>query len=923
MSTPDTASSRHKINPATCSREELLRHLSTDPATGLSAKEAEKRLQRRRASPLHGTTAQGFSAYLKRAFREPVLWILAAVSVIALFFDRVPLGLVCLLLTVGYTVFCAILGYRAARIDAAMQSYDAPLSHVLRGRRVRRVGAIGIVRGDILLLYPGDILPADCRLLRTDHFAVRERELIADAGRPAVLLEKDAEALPDGDGNFRISPVNMAFAGAVAEEGFAIAVVISTGSDTHLGGLLGTVPPRHGKRVPAARKTLAHGSSRFNLILVASLIPLVAIGILTLHDRCELLDIFLSTLALSALALTEHTLLLRDYIAAYIRRSVAVDRDTANSADIKSTADAETLSRLTDVFLVGTAALHDGMAHPITLQTTGADDTAGALYHCDRPEADSHVRIIAELVCFHTWGRATLPASDPVAREFYDLSDDLRTLVPALCEWAEVDMEALRVRARDNLRVDRFGVSLSLSPVPEDGTVPPADVRDPARTVITLTDDPAALPAASNAEEVAMEEAYIDARREGYRILFVVTTPEGQTPSEQGRIRAMLTYAPGTCPKIAGTIKSMEAAGIRVAAFLPTVSEENIRLFTACGLSDPTPSYRCRPGDTTPAVTLLSGGVRAFEGCPESYIEDCIRTLRASGRTVAVLSVDAADWALSDAADLTVTCSPSLYAAAEEGIPAISSNTPDARAATEQDGLPHSIVADDPTRRRADVIIRRTTRTGGGICGLRRAILAADRMRDTYDAVSSYLLLSWTARALATLLAMCMGLVAIPAPLLLLSGLVVDTGVVLAMARRPLAEIPAPRKDMPERSSLFLLSHRPRLITLAITATIPWIIALVSRLLGSDFGGGLAGYGFLTITAFSLAVFAAGLPADTTNRRRTDRLTVFTFLFLLLVCIGAVAATLAAGLSPVRALFFPFIGPLLYFIAVKLLDRLT
>ena len=75
------------------------------------------------------------------------------------------LGLVCLLFGVGNTALSAFFLYRSSAVDAALAAYDAPVSRVLRGRRICRVGASELVRGDIILFYPGDMIPADCRLL--------------------------------------------------------------------------------------------------------------------------------------------------------------------------------------------------------------------------------------------------------------------------------------------------------------------------------------------------------------------------------------------------------------------------------------------------------------------------------------------------------------------------------------------------------------------------------------------------------------------------------------------------------------------------------------------------------------------------------------------------------------------------------------
>ena len=297
---------RRRINPATATVEELLAHLATDPASGISHKEAERRLSASMARPLYRTRPRSLATCVKTVLREPALWLLLAVSITCLFFDRVFLGLVCLLLGLGQTALSAAFLHRSDSVDAAMAAYDAPVSRVLRGRRICRVGASELVRGDILLFHPGDMVPADCRLLRTDGFAVSEREIDTDPDRPSHRLEKDAAAIPDTVGNFRLSPVNMAFAGGVVEEGFAIAVVVAVGSETHVGGLTGGLESPRVGRQPTLNKKAAHGLSGYNLFLIFLILPITAVGIFTLGDLYDLLDIFLSALAVATVTLTEH-----------------------------------------------------------------------------------------------------------------------------------------------------------------------------------------------------------------------------------------------------------------------------------------------------------------------------------------------------------------------------------------------------------------------------------------------------------------------------------------------------------------------------------------------------------------------------------------------------------------------------------------
>ncbi len=894
---------RRKINPATAPVEELLRHLATDPASGLSQKEAERRSAASTARPLYRTPARSYPACLKRMAREPVLWLLLAVSLISLFFDRIALGLVCFLLAGGNTALCALLLWRADRIDAAFSAYDAPLSRVLRGRRVHRIGASELVRGDILIFHPGDMIPADCRLLRTEGFAVSEREISADPHRPQLRLEKDADALPETAGNFKLSPQNMVFAGGVCEAGYAIAVAVAVGSETHLGGLTGGLGSPHAGKIPGFfRKAIRH-LSLFNLGLICLVLPVTAIGIFSLGDRYELLDIFLSALALAGLTLTEHILAKGIYQNAMLRRAAAVDRDTANTADIRSATAPETIVQITDLILVGSAALHDGQDHAETLLV------GDRLYRIDRPEADGEACAAAEYLYLCRHGILAYPSVGE-DRDGGIPTDTLVTLADGLADWAEMDTDALLVRAKE-LRPETDGISAIL-PTPSGNarvTVRVTADFEETRACNACRQDGMNLPLTEERRD-SLYRAYREAIRTGRQALLIITRSGGESV-----LRAMLTYAPHTCRKTAGAIRSLEAAGIRVAVFMRDESHVSLRALSECGFSDPRSAADIRD---TSAAKLLDSGSRAFTACDTDLVLHTIQALKEQGRTVAVLSSDREDTVLLGAADLAVTCAPSLFASAEGGHPRLPTRATSPREPlAAPDGTPHSPIATDLCRRRADVVVRRTSAEGGGVVGLRRAILCADRIRNAVAEVFGFLLLSQAARLCLTVLPLLLGLSALSAPALLVSGLGVDLLILLAAVSLPLSPAPEKRSSMAEVLRTPHITHRNGLIAVVAAAAVPSLTAAVWYYLTPDMGGDPAHFLCLCLLGLQTVIYRlAPLP-------RRDRTVFFTTLALVLIYVAALAVALGAGLGLILSLVLPLLSPAVYLSVKLVLDYCT
>ena len=881
--TPDRKVNR--INPATATAEELIRHLATDPATGLSPKEAERRLTKSTAKPLFSAPARTYADCLRQVIREPAFWMLLAVSLISLFFDRLLLGAVCTLLTGGNLLLCAYFLYRAEATEAAMAVYDSPLCRVLRGGRILRLPADRLVPGDILLLCPGDIVPADCRLLRSEGLVVQERELDATTPSPrSHRLTKRADAPPPAAGDFRVSPPNMVFAGGMVEEGEALALAVAVGSKTHLGGLTGHIPSPNRATVPASFKKAARILSTVNLGLFCLSVPLTVVGIFTLGDTYEFLDIFLSALSLATLTLTEHLLAKACYLASATRRAAALDRDRESTADIRSTAVAEKLTAMTDLLLIGTAALHDGQSHPNTLRI------GDHLYHCDRPETDDEARAVAEYL--YLYYRATL-ALPTVGRG----GEATPRFISTLCDWAEIDTDGLLAKVTQSRSLGGGYVEVTYA----TGAVCRLLLTDVFREVEACGHY--RVPGGSyllDSDTLGkLYRSYRETLRKGSRVSFLILEAEGTRT-----LCATIAYAPHSDRRVASCVRGLEKAGIRVAAFLRDESHLYPRVLATCGLTDGMDADKpVSEGTRIPAARRMDEGCRAFVGCDTDYILSCITDLKAEGRTVGLLSVERGDLILLNEADIAFTCVPSLYAAAER-LPR-AAERPQAGDA-DPDGLPDSRIASDRARRTAHVLVRRSSEGGGGVLGVRHALLTADRHGDLLDRGFRLLLLSQAVRILSAILPLCLGLAPAAAPTLLLSGLGLDLLFLLAYLGLPLGDLPASRGREPLTLRGLWLTYRAELISAASGIAVPWVAVGIAALTGASFGGDLTYFGLLSTVALQIALFRVPpLP-------KRDRGIFFATLAAALFYVGSLGAALAAGLSPVWALLVPLSAPAVY-----------
>ncbi|MFI9582658.1 HAD-IC family P-type ATPase [Streptomyces sp. NPDC052236] len=142
---------------------------------------------------------------------------------------------------------------RTERALAELFARSAIGARVRRGGRERLVTAGDLVAGDIILLRPEDVVPADCRLLETEGLEVDESSLTGES----LAVSKDPAPVVAAQITGRRS---MVYEGTTVSSGRAVAVVVATGSSTEVGRSLATArmaAPETGVEARLAKLTRA------------------------------------------------------------------------------------------------------------------------------------------------------------------------------------------------------------------------------------------------------------------------------------------------------------------------------------------------------------------------------------------------------------------------------------------------------------------------------------------------------------------------------------------------------------------------------------------------------------------------------------------------------------------------------------------
>lgn len=220
---------------------QVLRHLDTGPH-GLTETEAAERLDRFGANTVADRRTQSWPCLLVRGLRDPFTAVLLCLGLVSTAVTAWGTAGVILCLVVVSCVLRASGEHRADRSMAALRELVAGTATVLRRAepdglpRVRDVPVGELVPGDVIRLGPGDLVPADVRLLRARGLTVRQAPLTGEstAAAKAAVDAPDPwhPSDPSRDGFF--AQRQLCFQGSGVATGSGAAVVLATGPRTRL-----------------------------------------------------------------------------------------------------------------------------------------------------------------------------------------------------------------------------------------------------------------------------------------------------------------------------------------------------------------------------------------------------------------------------------------------------------------------------------------------------------------------------------------------------------------------------------------------------------------------------------------------------------------------------------------------------------------
>ena len=223
------------------STESVLKEVESS-ASGLTAEEAAKRLEKVGQNKLDEPPKPTLLARFIEQFKNPMIIVLIAAAVISAITGIISEGkldadvFIIMFVVIANAVLGVYQENKAESAIEALQAMSAAQSKVYRSGEMIVIPSSELVPGDVIALEAGDNVPADCRILEAAALKAEESALTGES----VPSEKDSDILtgeevPLGDRK------NMLYMGSSIAYGRAEAVVVATGMETEMGKIAGAI----------------------------------------------------------------------------------------------------------------------------------------------------------------------------------------------------------------------------------------------------------------------------------------------------------------------------------------------------------------------------------------------------------------------------------------------------------------------------------------------------------------------------------------------------------------------------------------------------------------------------------------------------------------------------------------------------------
>ncbi|MCL2114442.1 MAG: HAD-IC family P-type ATPase [Streptococcaceae bacterium] len=249
-------------------KEQVLNDLQVIEEQGLRKEEREQRLTEDGPNLLTGEKVEGSIKKFFKHFNDLLIYVLIVAGILkGISGDYIDMSII-----FAVVIINALIGFiQEAKANNSLDGLKSMMgadATLLIGGEKQVVPADTLVKGDIVLLNSGDIIPADVRILEAYNLVVDEAMLTGES----TPVQKNAIAIGDevdlGD------RINMGYSGSLVNSGSGKAVVVGVGDNTEIGKISTHLKEVGVTETPLIKK-MKHLNKQIFIILLILVIGLI------------------------------------------------------------------------------------------------------------------------------------------------------------------------------------------------------------------------------------------------------------------------------------------------------------------------------------------------------------------------------------------------------------------------------------------------------------------------------------------------------------------------------------------------------------------------------------------------------------------------------------------------------------------------
>jgi P-type Ca2+ transporter type 2C len=220
---------------------------------GLTSQEAKERLETYGPNELKKEKGTSPLKILAGQFTDILMIILLIATGLSIAVGEYTDAGIILIIVFASAALGFIQEFRSEKAVEALKKMTAPSASVLRDGRECRIPAVELVPGDVILLYAGDKVPADGRLIEAFTMKNDEASLTGESNpvQKSVHRLPEQTQLNDRD--------NMIYTGTVVVYGRGKAIVTNTGMTTEFGKIAQMVQAAPTEKTPLEKRLAGVG----------------------------------------------------------------------------------------------------------------------------------------------------------------------------------------------------------------------------------------------------------------------------------------------------------------------------------------------------------------------------------------------------------------------------------------------------------------------------------------------------------------------------------------------------------------------------------------------------------------------------------------------------------------------------------------